>query len=107
MLLSSLTRQLSNHFRLPSSASSKLLNKIGGVRVLKMFFQILLLVVSLAVIVIVIAQPSKGEGLGAIGSGGQMFFAKNKGLEKLLDKATMWLSIIFGLLLILVDIYGR
>jgi preprotein translocase subunit SecG len=80
---------------------------IGGVRVVKIFFQILLLVVSLAVIVIVIMQPSKGEGLGAIGSGGQMFFAKNKGLEKLLDKATMWLSIIFGLLLILVDIYGR
>jgi protein translocase SecG subunit len=60
-----------------------------------------------ALIVIVIVQPSKGEGLGAIGSGGQMFFAKNKGLEKLLDKATMWLAIIFGLLLVLVDIYGK
>jgi preprotein translocase subunit SecG len=74
---------------------------------LSVFLQILLLVVSVALIVIVIVQPSKGEGLGAIGSGGQMFFAKNKGLEKLLDKATMWLAIIFGLLLVLVDIYGK
>jgi preprotein translocase subunit SecG len=77
---------------------------VSGVSI---FLQILLLVISLALIVIVIMQPSKGEGLGAIGSGGQMFFAKNKGLEKLLDKITMWLAIIFGLLLILVDIYGK
>jgi len=74
---------------------------------LKIFMQILLFAVSLALITIVILQPSKGEGLGAIGSGGQMFFAKNKSLEKLLDKLTMWLSIIFGLLLILVDIYAK
>jgi preprotein translocase subunit SecG len=74
---------------------------------LNTFLQILLMVVALALIVIVILQPSKGEGLGAIGSGGQMFFAKNKGFEKLLDKATMWLAIIFGVLLMLVDIYGR
>jgi preprotein translocase subunit SecG len=74
---------------------------------LNIFLQILLLLVSLALIVIIILQPSKGEGLGAIGSGGQMFFSKNKGFEKLLDKVTMWLAIIFGLLLMLVDIYGR
>lgn len=74
---------------------------------MNIFLQILLMVVALALIVIIILQPSKGEGLGAIGSGGQMFFAKNKGFEKLLDKATMWLSIIFGVLLMLVDIYGR
>jgi preprotein translocase subunit SecG len=74
---------------------------------LKLFFQVVLLIVSLALIAIIILQPSKGEGLGAIGSGGQMFFAKNKGIEKLLDKATMWLSIVFGLLLILVEVYQR
>jgi preprotein translocase subunit SecG len=74
---------------------------------LNLFLQILLMLIALALIVIIILQPSKGEGLGAIGSGGQMFFAKNKGFEKLLDKATMWLAIVFGILLILVDIYGR
>ena len=74
---------------------------------MKIFMQVLLFIVSIALIAIVILQPSKGEGLGAIGSGGQMFFAKNKGIEKLLDKVTMWLSIIFGLLLLLVDIYSK
>lgn len=74
---------------------------------MKTLLQILLLIDAIALIVIIILQPSKGEGLGAIGSGGQMFFAKNKGLEKLLDKATMWMGIVFGLLLILVEIYDR
>jgi protein translocase SecG subunit len=52
-------------------------------------------------------QPSKGEGLGSIGSGGQMFFSKNKGLEKLLDKVTTGLAIAFGLLLIFVELFLR
>jgi preprotein translocase subunit SecG len=73
----------------------------------KLVIQIILMIVAVALTAIIILQPSKGEGLGAIGSGGQMFFAKNKALEKLLDKATMWLSIVFGLLLVLVEIYDR
>jgi preprotein translocase subunit SecG len=73
----------------------------------KLAVQIILMIVAVALTAIIILQPSKGEGLGAIGSGGQMFFAKNKALEKLLDKATMWLSIVFGLLLVLVEIYDR
>lgn len=74
---------------------------------MKLAVQIILMIVAVALTAIIILQPSKGEGLGAIGSGGQMFFAKNKALEKLLDKATMWLSIVFGLLLVLVEIYDR
>ena len=74
---------------------------------MKLLLQILLLIVALALTVIIILQPSKGEGLGAIGSGGQMFFAKNKALEKLLDKATMWLAIVFGVLLLLVEVIGK
>lgn len=74
---------------------------------MKFFLQILLLIDSVILVTIIILQPSKGEGLGAIGSGGQMFFAKNKGLEKLLDKATMWLGIMFGVLLILTEIYEK
>jgi protein translocase SecG subunit len=73
----------------------------------KLVIQIILLIVAFALTAIIILQPSKGEGLGAIGSGGQMFFSKNKALEKLLDKATMWLSIVFGLLLILVEVYDK
>jgi protein translocase SecG subunit len=74
---------------------------------LKLAIQIILFVIAIALTAIIIMQPSKGEGLGAIGSGGQMFFSKNKALEKLLDKATMWLSIVFGLLLILVEVWDR
>lgn len=74
---------------------------------MKTFLQILLLLSSITVIAIIIIQPSKGEGLGSIGSGGQMFFAKNKGLEKFLDKATMWVSILFGVLLIVVEIVNK
>jgi preprotein translocase subunit SecG len=73
----------------------------------KLAIQVLLLFVSVALVVIIVIQPSKGEGLGAIGSGGQVFFAKNKGLEKLLDKITVWLSIILGLLLIFVELYDK
>jgi preprotein translocase subunit SecG len=73
----------------------------------RLFLQICLLTVSVALIGIIIFQPSKGEGLGAIGSGGQMFFAKNKGLEKQLDKITMWLSIAFGVLLMLVEVFFK
>jgi len=62
---------------------------------------------AVALIAIIVLQPSKGEGLGAIGSGGQLFFAKNKGLEKLLDKVTMWLAIVFALLLVLIEVYER
>lgn len=74
---------------------------------MRLFLQIALMIVSVALIGLIIFQPSKGEGLGAIGSGGQMFFAKNKGLEKQLDKITMWLSITFGVLLMLVDVFFK
>lgn len=85
----------------------KYLEDFGGGVDLKLFLQILLLIDCITLIAIIILQPSKGEGLGAIGSGGQMFFAKNKGFEKLLDKATMWLGILFGVLLILAEVYGK
>ena len=72
---------------------------------MKLVLQILLFIDSILLTTIIILQPSKGEGLGAIGSGGQMFFSKNKGFEKLLDKATMWMGILFGVLLILAAVY--
>jgi len=74
---------------------------------LSTFLKVLLMIDAVALIAIIVLQPSKGEGLGAIGSGGQLFFAKNKGLEKLLDKVTMWLAIVFALLLVLIEVYER
>jgi len=68
-------------------------------------FSILLLIVSLALIVVIIVQPSKGEGLGAIGGGGQMFFSKNKGLEAFLEKLTTGLAVAFFLLTIIAKLF--
>ena len=56
---------------------------------------------SFALIAVVILQPSKGEGLGSIGGGGQLFFSKKKGLEAFLDKATTWVAVAFMLTSIL------
>jgi protein translocase SecG subunit len=49
-------------------------------------------------------QPSKGEGLGSIGGGSQMFFGKNKGLEVLLEKVTAGLAVAFFLLAIIANL---
>ncbi|MDI6872476.1 MAG: preprotein translocase subunit SecG [Bacillota bacterium] len=54
-------------------------------------------VISIALIVVVTAQSSKGEGLGSIGGGAQLFFAANKGLEAFLNKVTVWLAVAFML----------
>lgn len=70
------------------------------------FLGILMAIVALALIVVILLQPSKGEGLGSIGGGGQVFFARNKNLEKLLEKATAWLGGIFFLLALLLSIIG-
>lgn len=74
---------------------------------MKIAFQILTFINALALIAIIVAQPSKGEGLGSIGGGGQMFFAKNKSLEKLMDRVTTGLAISFGVLLMLMEIWER
>ena len=68
------------------------------------FFSILLFLVSLVLIVVIMIQPSKGEGLGSIGGGSQMFFGKNKGLEVLLEKVTAGLAVAFFLLAIIANL---
>lgn len=59
---------------------------------------ILLSLVAVVTIVVVAIQPSKGEGLGSIGGGSQMFFGKNKGFEATLDKATWYLGALLAIL---------
>lgn len=66
---------------------------------------ILLLIVSLALIVVIAIQPSKGEGLGSLGGGSQMFFGKNKGLEAFLEKFTTGLAVTFFLLTIIAGLF--
>ncbi|HHV63090.1 MAG TPA: preprotein translocase subunit SecG [Firmicutes bacterium] len=51
--------------------------------------------VSFVLIAAVVLQSSKGEGLGSIGGGAQLFFAKNKGWDDLLNKVTTIAAVFF------------
>ena len=62
---------------------------------MKTFFYAFQILVSVALIIVVTMQSSKGEGLGSIGGGAQLFFAKEKGLDAVLTKATTILAIVF------------
>ena len=51
--------------------------------------------ISIALIAVVLLQPSKGEGLGSIGGGGRLFFSKNKKMEDFLSKMTSVVAVLF------------
>ena len=53
------------------------------------------LLISLGLIIVVVLQESKGEGLGSIGGGAQLFFGNVKGLDRTLEKITQYLAIAF------------
>ena len=59
------------------------------------FLFVLQFLVAIALTVVIILQPSKGEGLGSIGGGARMFFRKAKGWELLLERATVILAVVF------------
>lgn len=65
---------------------------------------IILALVAIALIAVITLQASKGEGLGAIGGGAQMFFTPQKGIEAMLNKLTVILAVTFMVLALLVDI---
>ncbi|HEY8531896.1 MAG TPA: preprotein translocase subunit SecG [Limnochorda sp.] len=55
---------------------------------------VLELVVAVLLLVVFALQRSKGEGLGSIGGGAQMFFEQSKGLDRLLEQAMTVLGIL-------------
>jgi preprotein translocase subunit SecG len=59
------------------------------------FVMILQFILSVGLILAVTLQSSKGEGLGSIGGGAQLFFTPNRGIEAFLDKATTVLAVAF------------
>lgn len=59
---------------------------------------ILQFLVSLALIVVVLLQRSKGEGLGSIGGGAQMFFDRARGIDRTLEQATTAIAVLFMVL---------
>ena len=62
---------------------------------------VLQFIVPIALIAVVALQPSKSEGLGAMGGNSSVFYNKSRGIEAFLEKATTWLAVIFLILTIL------
>lgn len=58
------------------------------------FLFVVQLLASIAMIVVVMLQRSKGEGLGSIGGGAQLFFDKTTGIDKALERATIVIAIV-------------
>jgi len=65
---------------------------------------VLQLIVSVSLIVAVVLQRSKGEGLGSIGGGSRLFHYQPKGWEAVLDKVTTGLAIGFMVLSVLLSL---
>lgn len=62
------------------------------------FLLVVQFLVSLALIAVVLLQKGKGEGLGSIGGGAQMFFDQAKGVDRLLERATTIIAVLFMVL---------
>lgn len=71
---------------------------------MKTALMVVQLIVSIGLIVVILLQQSKGEGLGSIGGGSQMFHAKAKGIEATLESLTKFLAIAFGVLSIVLTV---
>ncbi len=70
------------------------------------FLMVIQFLVCIALIVAVVLQESKGEGLGSIGGGSRMFFGKRaKGLEQMLETATTYLAVGFMVLSVVLSLW--
>lgn len=63
---------------------------------------ILQFIVAIALMVVVLLQKSKGEGLGSIGGGAQMFFDQTRGFDRSLQRLTAIIATVFFLLSIII-----
>lgn len=70
------------------------------------FLMVLQILLAIGLITVVMLQKSKGEGLGSIGGGAQMFFDQARGLDRVLEKATTYLAVAFMVLSIVISIWG-
>lgn len=71
---------------------------------MKTFLMDVQFLICIGLIVAVLLQESKGEGLGSIGGGGKMFFNKASQKEIVLEKATKYLAFGFMLMAVLLSI---
>lgn len=61
-------------------------------------------IVAIALVGVILLQKSKGEGLGSIGGGAQMFFDQAKGFDKSLQRITAGIATVFFILSIIIAI---
>ena len=66
-----------------------------GVERLVTALMVIQLIISIGLIVAVVLQESKGEGLGSIGGSAQMFFGNLKGIDRTLEQVTKYLAVAF------------
>lgn len=66
------------------------------------FLTVLEVIVAIALTIVVVIQPSKEAGMGALGGSSQVFAGKNSGFEAMLDKLTTWLAVAFMVLSVLI-----
>lgn len=69
------------------------------------FLMIIQFLISISLIVVVVLQESKGEGLGSVGGGSALFFNKRKGRDELLDTATTYLAVGFLILSVVLAVW--
>ncbi len=72
---------------------------------MKIFFTVMLILVSIGLIAVVLLQSGKSAGLsGSIGGGAEQLFGKQKarGLDAILEKLTIVLAVTFIVLSVLV-----
>ena len=75
---------------------------------MKMFAEIILALVSILLIFIVLVQPSKNNSTGILGVVDQSFGkAKARGIDVLFLRITIFLSVAFGFMTILVSLVLR
>ncbi|HIU28761.1 MAG: preprotein translocase subunit SecG [Clostridiales bacterium] len=78
---------------------------------LKVILGIFYMLICLVLIIIILKQESKGDGLSSVitGENSESFFSKNKGLskERFLSKLTVVLSVFFAVVAIVLSVLMR
>jgi len=72
------------------------------------FFTIIQLLVGLLIVLMVLFQSGKSQGLGVVGGAADTFLAKNKAksLDAKLARATKWVGALFLVLTLVLNILG-
>lgn len=68
------------------------------------FLMVVQFLICIGLIVTVVLQESKGEGLGSIGGGGKMFFSKASRKEIVLEKSTQYLAVAFMVMAVILSL---